>query len=968
MVEYDLVRLGNKEFEDLAVALCNAEFGPGGQTFGTGRDGGREWTYSGNLQMPALPLGESDAPTQPSGHWDGYTVVQAKHKERLAGGGEDQEWLLSEIQKEVNAWTREEKPRHPKPKNFLVITNVRLSAVQEVGGVDRVTEKMNEHAKTMGLAGWSVWHAAHVSRLLDNYPGIRQTYLGLIVTGDILRAILDTTKSTNPEAAETLTGFVAKELRTYSHIRLTKAGNSPDQESLADIGIDLPAIDIADPTDEDGKVVNHFIASTVIGDGDHPKSLRSQNFATILIGGPGQGKSTIGQLICQAYRVAILEGRSSELTLEHRQILQDTASHLKEIDVPIPRMHRWPIYIRLTEYSEKVLGAEDFSLLKFITEMINARGGPYKVVQSNLASWLREWPWLLVLDGLDEVPDAFTRKTLLEKISDFAADAAELNADVAILATTRRQGYNDDLRVLVPREYELVDLTVKQALRYGRQLIDSRHRGDPNFADEIDKRLKAASQDVMTSKLLGSPLQVSIMASLLEESVRPPRTRHALFSAFYETIFKRESNKLGSIGRDVLEHKSNIDALHDSAGMLLHMEGEQSGRADVHLSRDDLKKISVAHLMHQTYSTDDADQITQKLIALATDRFILLVESSPDKWGFEVRSFQEFMASRYLINGPEPAILERLRILSKSSHWRNTWLFAAAQLFGDRAHLRNDILAMVTGSGSSSMAEHLVKPGAVLAGEMLLENFAGDTPGIHSQLLNQVLELVDTPLLNRNLVPILHKATEKDSVYRRKMEERMKTALQLGGAKGYYAESLMRYWGRRFTGAIPTFIRSKVSIGKNWSARERGVDIEDRRWSVEKDESGVTRTLSMADVYGSVSRADLSSDDEVTFGAFLKSASDAKLIMGADEGGDYTMHGYISMEVHPGVLSRLVKSDAICTALADANDSLPASEAVASRWLLNQIAQALGQEQVGQKIEQFGSLGQELWPWTTKQE
>ncbi len=153
-----------------------------------------------------------------------------------------------------------------------------------------------------------------------------------------------------------------------------------------------------------------------------------------------------------------------------------------------------------------------------LREEINKRGAPHALTQSNVFGWLRVWPWFLVLDGLDEVPDAFTRSVLLEKISEFAADAAQQNADISILATTRRQGYEDDLRTLQPREYELVELSNEQALAYGRQLVDSRHRADAAFAEDVYKRLVAASEERMTAKLLGSPLQVSIMASCLKRA------------------------------------------------------------------------------------------------------------------------------------------------------------------------------------------------------------------------------------------------------------------------------------------------------------------------------------------------------------------------------------------------------------------------------------------------------------------
>lgn len=948
------MRMGSSEFEDMAVALCAAEFGSGGQTFGTGPDGGREWTYNGQLPMPALPLDSDDAPTGADGsRWSGYTVIQAKYRERLEGGAADHNWLLNEIQKEVNKWTKKDRPRSPKPTNFLVISNVRLSAVQTKGGVDVVSAKMAEHAKTMKLKGWAVWHSAHLSRLLDNHTAVRQTYLGLIVTGDILAALLDQLVGINPDAAAALTGFIAKELRAYNNVRLTQAGNGPDKEWLSDIGIDLPALDRNNPVDDKGNQVHHFIAQNLIFHGDHPRRVQGEDFATVLIGGPGQGKSTVGQLICQAYRVAILEGRAAKLTHDHRRILEETRSHLNEIGVPLPNMHRWPIYVRLTEYSERILGAQDYSLRMFITDEINKRGGPHRITQAHLYSWLRMWPWLLVLDGLDEVPDAHTRSVLLEKISEFALDAAEQNADISILATTRRQGYENDLRSLQPREFELLQLTKKQAMEYGRKLANSRHRDDLLLADEIHKRLIAASTERMTAKLLGSPLQVSIMTSLLEENVRPPRTKHALFSAFYETVFKRESAKLGLVGTNVQQYKAEIDALHDAAGMLLHIETEKSGRADVHLAREDLKALATEHLVAQTYAPEDAGRVAETLIGLATDRLILLVESSVNKWGFEVRSFQEFMASRYLTSGPEEEILGRLRLLAKSSHWRNTWLFAAAEVYGNRLHLREKILSIVMETDSRSMAEHLAKPGSVLAADMLMDNFAGDTPGLHKQLLNQVLDILDTPLMDQHLIPVLHEAAEKDHVYRRRIEQSFNDAIAAGGLRKLHMQSLMRLWAKRFTGAIPAFVRSRMDVRITQDDYARKMTLSPRyivRVSDEQDHpGGPLRT--MRDAFAHVRRDDLPQEEQITLDDFLTSAAKVGLT-----GGLMLLGGLIGRDVPPEIMARIVGSTALCSALADAAESLPDSDSVASDWLIGQIAQFLGQERVGNELETLGPV------------
>lgn len=929
------MRMGPTQFEDMTVALCSAEFGPGGQSFGVGSDGGREWTYTGSLPLPPNGSPDEGDGGPPAEKWSGYTVVQAKHKQSLEGGRTDVDWLITTIQKEVTDWLSEKKDRKPKPENFLVITNVRLSAVQGAGGIDRVSDAMRKHAAAMKLKGWAVWHATHISRLLDNHTDIRQRHLGQLVVGDLLAVLIDDIKVNNPDAVRTINSFVSKELVAHRHVRLTRSGGGPDRERLADIGIDLPAIDRAFPEDENGNELTLDVAKRIIQDGDGPASVRAGKFSTVLIGGPGQGKSTVGQLICQAYRAAHLKGRADELAPEHKQVLAETLNHLSSIGLPLPRMLRWPIYIQLSEYSEKILGAEDFSIQTFIAEKITQRS--METLQKNqVNTWLRQWPWMVVLDGLDEVPDAHTRTTLLEKISEFVADAAEQNADITILATTRPQGYQQDLNTLEPRELELVELNHDQALSYGRKLVSSRNPGDDARAREVYERLELASKESTTATLMGTPLQVSIMASLLEDRVRLPRTRHALFAEFYETVFRRESNKLGSVGAKVEQHKANIDKLHDAAGIRLHVETEKSGQADVHLTRGDLKAIATTHLINvQTYDPVAAERTAAQLVNLATDRLVLLVESSNDHWGFEVRSFQEFMASRYLTTGTDELVLLRLRALARSSHWRNTWLFAVAHVFETRTYIRDRIVDLLLESDSESIASQIAKPGAVLCGDLIEDNFAMDTPGIRRRLLLHCVELLNSPLLRRRLIPILNTAAEDDPVLRRKILEKFNESLSVGGHREFNATRTMAYWNRHFKGGIASSIRTK--IGTKTGLEESGVQV-----SIEDNNNIFFREL----VEAPLRDIDLSPPASAVVDAFLNEK--AAVFVRSKE--TRKLYGFLETPLTPEVATLLIHSDEGCSALDEACQKLPIEDVVASNWFVQQVAQSIGQEIVGTQL------------------
>ena len=93
---WDLEQLGPTGFQDLAGALAVAAFGPGVQAMGTGRDGGRDLYHPG-------PLHWAPQENQPGEVWDGYSVFQVKHKERLdTAPGDNARWLQGQIRAELD--------------------------------------------------------------------------------------------------------------------------------------------------------------------------------------------------------------------------------------------------------------------------------------------------------------------------------------------------------------------------------------------------------------------------------------------------------------------------------------------------------------------------------------------------------------------------------------------------------------------------------------------------------------------------------------------------------------------------------------------------------------------------------------------------------------------------------------------------------------------------------------------------
>ncbi len=506
-MDYDLQRLGTREFEHLVQALAMAELGNGVTIFGAGPDGGREATFDGKVTFPS---GKGR-------QWDGYGVVQAKFSQFAAKPYENTIWVKRQIDDELKTWPIDDRlpgKRSRQPKYYLLATNVRLSAKDEVGGVDAVTKHLEKVTKLHRITGAILWHYDTICRLLDQHAEIRQTYGGFITTGDVLHAAkkLLTDRGQDPDLAATLRVHEANELIAKQWIRLGEAGFDGSQRvPLADTAIDLPA-SVQGSAATEVQVLRQILD---IGDRNlRPKHRGNVPFGVVVVGGPGQGKSTLAQLICQTYRISLVELASGgSLGPEADKAFHAFERSIKRLGLPTPLNRRWPFYLELSKFGDFVGNNKNASLMEYIAAQIKVHGEP--ISPKHLASWLTAWPWVVVFDGLDEVTSADARENVVSALSRFTVEINASENDVLLVATTRPQGYQSEFGIFAPEQLNLRPLHREESVAYATRLIRVRHKGDPEMIREITARFKAAASEPITGRLVRSPLQATIMTRLL---------------------------------------------------------------------------------------------------------------------------------------------------------------------------------------------------------------------------------------------------------------------------------------------------------------------------------------------------------------------------------------------------------------------------------------------------------------------
>jgi hypothetical protein len=210
-------------------------------------------------------------------------------------------------------------------------------------------------------------------------------------------------------------------------------------------------------------------------------------------------------------------------------------------------------------------------------------------------------------------------------------------------------------------------------------------------------------------------------------------------------IYDREVERDIPAAEILRDYKPDIDTIHYRVGLLLQIEGERSGRTDARLSRARLTDIIRDRLIEEEHSEKEVNDLQEKITKAAAERLVFLAGLEADRVGFEIRSFQEFMAAECLMEGDDKSIRERLREIGPVSYWRNIFLFAAGKCFAERQHLRDVILTLCEEMNEDPDDETLrvTMAGSHLALDLLEDGPARRQPKYAQALARNALRLLD---------------------------------------------------------------------------------------------------------------------------------------------------------------------------------------------------------------------------------
>lgn len=668
MTRYELNRLGSYEFEHLVQSLAKEVIGNGTITFGAGPDGGREAEFEGKAPYPSK-----------NEQWDGTWIIQAKyHDIELLSTKRSRQELLKDLPKELDKFAGRG------INNYILATNVPLSPNRDIGTLDSLRSIAKKHP--VKPDNFSVWGADEIARFLDKYSDIRTAYAHLLTPGDLIAKLIGQQDATHEGDLETIRTYLYTTLRREQNAQLDQAGDATDDHlQLQKVFFELHGsiqnrrrrgIDSSGGTLAEIQKyyrTNRRMVVETAGGTRIPivhMLLTAEARRVVLVGGPGEGKSTAGQYLAQLHRAKIL-GSASDIAIS---------------EAYIPKDPRLPYRIILREFAQWIADQpgskieSNGSLDEYICHHV-FRTTSRRISTEALHHIFKTNPTLLILDGLDEVTDPTLKRAVTDNAEDFVARMSNvLTCDMQVLATTRPTGYNDQYN---PEDYVhivLENLEPTQIRAYVSRWSKAREL-DPSKADRLARGIEECLNDQHVRLLMNTPLQVTILILIITAGGTPPSQREALFNEYLDVIYRREQGKGSNI---ISTDKELLVGLHKFIGYTLHEQAASVSAADSTLPESSYKEfVSRFLLSNDPYSNEQKrKQNLDSITVDAGERLVLLVEPTASRYGFELRSLQEFFAACHLADTSVSTEQRyaRFEAIARKYHWRNVALFFAGRV------------------------------------------------------------------------------------------------------------------------------------------------------------------------------------------------------------------------------------------------------------------------------------------------
>ncbi|MGO1315430.1 MAG: NACHT domain-containing protein [Cellulomonadaceae bacterium] len=403
----------------------------------------------------------------------------------------------------------------------------------------------------------------------------------------------------------------------------------------------------------------------------------------VLVGGPGQGKSTVLQYVCQFHRAGRLgeQGYAAGQT----DLARMKAEARFPVRIELRKYAQWasqpppgPSSKKKQKHQAPPRSTDGWrSLEEYVIEDVGRHIGANDFTARDLALLLATEPVLLALDGLDEVANLHTRARVVEEITLMRGRLKADAADLVILVATRP---GTSLQPLTASNVfpvlHLQRLTQGLRLQYLQKWCDV-----SALSQEAASKLQTTFMDSQhvphVNELASYPMQLAILLHLLYRRQLLPQQRTELYEEYLKTFLDREQ------GEDkeplLADQRRVVEETHAYLGWYLQTKAEE-GQSAGSIKRDELRDLLRTYLAGRPREQELADQ----LYSAITDRVLCMVERE-DAFEFEVQSLREYFAALHIFDNLTPkgngnSRDDGLNALLERPYWANVCRFFIGKL------------------------------------------------------------------------------------------------------------------------------------------------------------------------------------------------------------------------------------------------------------------------------------------------
>ncbi|AFY76955.1 MAG: NACHT domain-containing NTPase [Hydrococcus sp. C42_A2020_068] len=333
-----------------------------------------------------------------------------------------------------------------------------------------------------------------------------------------------------------------------------------------------------------------------------------------------------------------------------------------------------PFFIQLRILTAEVPDEEDFSFLNYIVRQCQACG----LSKHQALILLQEGKILLLLDGLDEIPESDSN-AILKQIDIFSQEYYKNH----IIITCRTAAVNYHFRGFT--YVEIADFKQDQIETFAKKWFiataNSEREGILKAEQFLEQLERPENQPIRELGI--TPILLNLICSVFKERASFPTKRSKLYQAGLDILLQRWDRARG-IHRDrVYQHLS----LPDKIKLLCQIAATTFEQENYFFESSEILPIIEDYLRHLPNSTTDPETLwldSEAVLKAIELQHGLLVERARDIYSFSHLTFQEYLTARKIVASPAPQKLEqelqKLASHTTENRWREVTFLTVGML------------------------------------------------------------------------------------------------------------------------------------------------------------------------------------------------------------------------------------------------------------------------------------------------